>query len=117
MSQWPVAEFVSRVAERVSWAGEEFAGGLIDRGDDDLVNAGSAYLRMAFAMVEPSPEFVAELDRQLREATPVPDAEVAPTTHNLDRRIVYGVAMGSLASAAVAAALIFRHRYVSHQAA
>jgi|GEM_PF-5324064 len=116
MSQWPVAEFVSRMAERVTGAGEEFAGGLIPR-DDELLDAGGTYLRAAFAMVEPSPEFVAALARQLGEATPMPDADLGETGWNVDRRIVYGVAMGSLASAAVAAALIFRHRYVHHAAA
>lgn len=110
MNQWPVAEFVTRVAGRVSSAGEELAAGLVDREDDQLLSIGGAHLKAALAPVEPSPAFVADLGRRLREAAPVEEIGLAESPRNLDRRIVYGVAMGSLASAAVAAALILRHR-------
>jgi hypothetical protein len=116
MNQWPVPEFVTRVAERVSSAGEEFASGLVDRDDDQLLTVGGAHLTAALAPVTPSPSFVAELARQLREAPPVETIEISETAHNVDRRIFYGVAMGSLASAAVAAAIILRYRTVRRAA-
>ena len=116
MNQWPVAEFVTRVAERVSSAGEEFAAGLVDRDGHQLLTIGGAHLRAALAPVEPSPAFVAELAQQLREAAPVEAIELSEPARNVDRRIFYGVAMGSLASAAVAAAIILRYRTL-HRAA
>jgi hypothetical protein len=116
MNQWPVAEFVTRVAGRVSSAGEELASGLVDRDDDQLLSIGGAHLRAALAPVEPSPAFVAELAQQLREAPPAEAIEIAAPGRVVDRRLVYGVAMGSLASAAVAAAIIFRYRTL-HKAA
>lgn len=117
MNQWPVAEFVTRVAERVSWAGEGLTAGLVDRDDDDgLLTIGGAHLQSVLSPVEPSPAFVAELARQLREADPAEASDFGEPPHNLDRRIFYGVAMGSLASAAVAAAIIFRYR-TYHRAA
>lgn len=112
MSQWPMAEFVSRVAERVTSAGEEFAG-LIDRNSDELLLIGGDHLRDALAPVEPSPEFVAALRLRLQEAPLVEDPELS---RHLDRRVVYGVAVGSLASAAVAAAIILRYRNVQRAA-
>src|SRR5690348_15514958 len=116
MNQWPDPEVVTRVAERVSSAGEQLASGWVDRDDDQLLTIGGAHLTAALAPVAPAPSFVAELARQLREAPPVETIEISEAAHNLDRRIFYGVAVGSLASAAVAAAIILRYRTVRRAA-
>lgn len=109
MTQWAVAEFVSRVAGRVTSAGEDLAAGFVERGSDDFMAVGGAYLRASLAPVEPSPQFVAALRQQLLDAPVLyAPAEEPPTP--VDRRVVYGVAVGSLASAAVVAMFYLRHR-------
>lgn len=119
MSQWGVGAFVSRVAERVSTAGEGFAAQIVvlgERGGDDEALA-YARLEQALPFVEPSPEFVSSLHQRLM-TTPIRlEDEIIPAPLGPDRRIVYGVAaIGSLASAAVLAALVIRTR-TFHRAA
>lgn len=100
MSQWAVAEFVSRVAQ------------LVDRHPVEIAEQ-LAYERLEamFPITEPSAEFVAALYRRLMESAPAEsDFELGP-----DRRVVYGVAAGSLASAAVVALVVLRYR-AAHRA-
>jgi hypothetical protein len=114
MSEWAVADFVSRVAERVTTAGEGLAAQIVDRhaDEDDLV---TGPLRTAFPRVEPSPDFVRRLQAELGSA-PVVVTHPSVAIY-ADRRVVYGVAVGSLASAAVVAALLLRSRAANRPAA
>jgi len=110
MTQWTVAGIVSRVAERVSTVGEDFAD-LVGRRSlmVDLVAADR--LQDLFPPVEPSPEFAASLHRELMAAPLLVEADDPTTAVNAGRRILYGVAaVGSLASAAVVAVIVFRSR-------
>lgn len=115
MTQWAVAEFVSRVAGRVTTAGEDLASGLVERGSDEFLSVGGAYLQASLVPVEPSPEFVIALRQKLMDA-PMVDAGVDAVPDPLDRRVIYGVAFGSLASAAVAAMFYLRYRAVRRAA-
>ena len=113
MNDWAVAGFVSRVAERVTTAGEGLAAQLVDRHNSYDDEASNWALRLP--VVEPSPEFVDDLGRRLMVA---PDAIVLDNRFPDGRRLVYGVAaVGSLASAAVLVALILRNRSVGRAAA
>src|SRR5439155_16755122 len=111
MNQWAVADFVSRVAERVTTARGGLAAQLAERrGGDAFEVAAYAQLRSAFPMVEPSPEFVAELYQRLMAESALAPVEIADAVP-ADRRVVYGAAaIGSLASAAVIAAVVLRYR-------
>jgi hypothetical protein len=107
VNDWVVAGFVSRVAERVTSAGEGFAAQLTERyypGEaSDVVYA------LRLPIVEPSPDFVADLRQRLLEAPLIAVPE--PVAFLGGPRLVYGVAaVGSLASAAVVVALILRSR-------
>ncbi|HUX86689.1 MAG TPA: hypothetical protein VMW65_06780 [Chloroflexota bacterium] len=110
MNQWTVAGLVSRVAERVSTAGEDFAD-LVGRRSLAVDLVAADQLQNLFPLVEPSPDFAMSLRHQLLAApflaqTDDPIAEV-----NAGRRIIYGVAaVGSLASAAVVAVIVYRSR-------
>jgi hypothetical protein len=109
MTQFAVVEFVSRVAGRVGAAGN-LAGQLLDRRPIEEVEAiAYDHLEAAFPFVEPSPDFVAALYRQLVEAPIVGTADDILTV-GPDRRVVVGVAVGSLASAALVAAILWRYR-------
>jgi hypothetical protein len=104
VNDWAVAGFVSRVAERVTSAGEEFAAQWTERYSPD-----DAIFAMRLPVVEPSPDFVEDLRQRLLEAPLIPEPE--PITLLSGSRLVYGVAaVGSLASAAVVVALILRNR-------
>lgn|SRR5690348_15645875 len=111
MSQWVVAEFMSRVAERVSNAGEGFAAQL-GRRQSDLWDQGLVgSLDDAFPYVEPSPEFVHSLRQQLLEAAIMVPSDIVATSSMATRRVLYGVAaIGSVASAAVIAVVLYRSR-------
>jgi hypothetical protein len=111
VSEWDVAEFVSRVAERVTTAGEGFAAQLVERYGGDVDPVGLRPLLAAFPFVEPAPEFVDALHRQILEA-PVVIGPASPLlAPGTDRRIAYGVAaVGSLASAAVVVFIYLRNR-------
>ncbi len=114
MNDWAVAEFVSRVAERVTTAGEGFVA-LVDRGAPEV--SGFGPLVTAFPPVEPDPDFVLRLGQRLLTAPLAPQEELPEAVSLLDRRVVYGVAaVGSLASAAVVVAIFLRSR-ASHRAA
>src|SRR5207248_11339002 len=116
MNQWAVTDFVSRVAERVTTARGGLVAQLADRrGGDDFEVAVYAQLRSAFPSVEPSPEFVAELYQRLMQAPALVPEELVVAAP-ADRRVVYGAAIGSLASAAVIAAVVLRYR-AAHRAA
>lgn len=111
MSQWAVAEFVSKVAERVSTAGEGFAAQLTRRHPGDWDNLGIESLDNAFPFVEPSREFVAALRAQLLETAAMvpPDVAIAPS--RAVRRLLYGLAaVGSIASAAAIAIVLYRSK-------
>ena len=116
MNQWPVVDFVSRVAGRVTNAGGGIAAQLAERRSHDDPEAVYAYLHAALPIVEPSPEFVADLHRRLME-DPLPVPVELALVESADHRVVYGVAaLGSLASAAVIAAVVLRYR-ATHRAA
>jgi hypothetical protein len=109
VSQWAVAEFVSRVAERVTTVSEDLAAQWSDRDWSEDHAAGP--LAVAFPPVEPSPDFVASLRQQLAER-PLPAAAVLPEQSAVwvNRGVVYGLAaVGSLASAAVVV-VVLRNR-------
>ncbi|HLH74982.1 MAG TPA: hypothetical protein VKX96_16980 [Chloroflexota bacterium] len=111
MSQWTVAGLVSRVAERVSTAGEDLAD-MVSRRSlvDDLVAV--ERLQDLFPPVEPSPDFTESLHRQLMAAPVFVPAEYSESPSATGRRLLYGVAaVGSLASAAaVVAVIVYRSR-------
>ncbi len=112
MNDWAVAGFVSRVAERVTTAGEGLAAQLAEfyNSDDDV-----STWTLRLPVVEPSPEFVDELGRRLLAA---PVVIVSDSRFPDGRRLVYGAAaVGSLASAAVLVALILRNRSIGRAAA
>jgi hypothetical protein len=117
MNEWALAGLVSRVAERVTTAGEGLAAQLIDwhpsEFDVDSVNA----LSNAFPYIEPSTEFVILLRQNLLDAPVL--VPVGPIRSIIgDRRVVYGVAaFGSLASAAVVAMFVLRNRGANRPAA
>lgn len=111
MSQWAVAEFMSRVANRVSSAGEDLAAQLVGRRSDAGFTIELRSLDAMFPYVEPSPEFVESLRQQLLDAVIELPSEVIETSSRATRRIVYGLAaVGSLASAAVIAIVLYRAR-------
>jgi hypothetical protein len=114
VNDWAMAGFVSRVADRVTTAGEDLVAQIADRYNPDLDDVSVWTLRLP--MVEPSGQFVEDLGRRLLGA-PV---EVVGEGRFPDggRWIVYGAAaVGSLASAAVLVALILRNRSVGRAAA
>jgi hypothetical protein len=107
VNDWAVAGFVSRVAERVTSAGEGFAAQLTERYSPD--DASDTIYTLHLPVVEPSPMFVEDLRQRLLEAPLIPEPE--PIAFLSGTRLVYGVAaVGSLASAAVVVALILRNR-------
>jgi hypothetical protein len=119
MNQWGVGDFVSRVADRVTTAREGIAAQIVELGEHRAEDDTTAFLHLqaAFPLIEPSPEFVADLYRRLMAAPLGVEDSVVEASVGPDRRIVYGVAaVGSLASAVVVAALVWRTRVV-HRAA
>lgn len=118
MSQWVVAEFMSRVAERVSTAGEGFAAQLTRRrpfGADDMA---PGFLDDAFPFVEPSSEFIETLRRQILDAAVMVPADVVMTSSMATRRVVYGLAAaGSVVSAALIAVVLYRVRTAGNRSA
>jgi hypothetical protein len=113
MNDWAVTEFVSRVAERVTSAREDFAAQLAERYSPD--DADDVLYTLRLPVVEPSPEFVDELRRRLL-AAPVVLPE--PVAFINGTRLAYGfAAVGSLASAAVVVVLILRNRAAQRAAA
>lgn len=118
MSQWVVPEFMSRVAERVSTAGEGFAAQLTGRRADDPRPVAFVSLDDAFPFVEPSPDFVESLRLQLMEAAVMVPPEVTVTSSMAARRVLYGVAaVGSVASAAAIAVVWYRSRAAGQHSA
>jgi len=118
MSEWVVAEFVSRVAERVTTAGEGFAAQLVERYAGEVDPVGVGPLLAAFPYVAPSPEFVVALRRQLMEAPIVAITNASASAPGTDRWVMYGVAaVGSLASAAVVVVIYLRSRAANNRAA
>ncbi|HLZ10223.1 MAG TPA: hypothetical protein VKT80_16655 [Chloroflexota bacterium] len=117
MSESRLAGFVSRVAERVSTAGEGLAAQLIDWRPTEFDGDGLSALTNAFPYVEPSAEFALLLRQNLMDAPAF--VPVGPFRAIVgDRRVVYGVAaFGSLASAAVVAMFLLRYRSASRPAA
>ena len=114
MNDWAMAGIVSRVAERVTTAGEDLVGQIADRYNGDLDDVSVWTIRLP--MVEPSTQFVEELGQRLLGA-PV---EVIGEGRFPDggRWIMYGAAaVGSLASAVVLVALILRNRSLGRAAA
>jgi hypothetical protein len=117
VNEWAVADFVSRVAERVSTAGEGLAAQLIDRYPADVDVDGSRFLSAAFPSVEPPAEFIRILRQNLLDASILAPVDPARSIVN-DRRVVYGVAaFGSIASAAVVAMFFLRFRAANRPAA
>ncbi|HVC34254.1 MAG TPA: hypothetical protein VNL16_12155 [Chloroflexota bacterium] len=111
MRQWVVAEFMSRVAERVSTAGGGFAAQLSRRRPEAWDDLTVEPLDNAFPFVEPAPGFVESLRAQLLEAAVMVPADVVATSSMATRRALYGIAaVGSIASAAVIAVVVFRSR-------
>jgi hypothetical protein len=118
MSQWVVAEFVSRVAERVSTAGEGFAAQLTRRRISAMERISPGLLEDAFPFMEPSPQFVESLRAQLLEAAVMVPPDVIVASSMATRRVLYGLAaVGSVASAAVIAVLVFRSRSAAQRPA
>lgn len=118
MSQWVVAEFMSRVAERVGTAGEGFAAQLTGRRTEFGEQMLPEVLDEAFPFVEPSPEFVESLRQQLLEAAVMVPSEVIVASSMATRRVLYGIAaVGSVASAAVIAVILYRTRVAQRPAA
>ena len=117
MTEWALAGLVSRVAERVSTAGEGLAAQLADWRPSDFEIEGLDALSHAFPYVEPSAAFVVVLRQNLLDAPiVVPVGSLRSIVG--DRRVVYGVAaFGSLASAAVVALFVLRYRSANRQAA
>lgn len=117
MNEWAVADFVSRVAERVSTAGEGLAAQLIDRYPAEFDVDGLATLAAAFPYVEPPADFIEILRQNLLDAPKLVPSDPARSIVG-DRRVVYGVAaFGSIASAAVVAMFFFRYRAANRPAA
>ena len=117
MNEWAVADFVSRVAERVTTAGEGLASQLIDRHPSEFDLDGLAALSSLFPCIEPSDEFVQQLRRHLLDAPLLVPSDAAWSIVS-DRRVVYGVAaFGSIASAAVVAMFFLRNRAAHHSPA
>jgi hypothetical protein len=109
MREWAVGDFVSRVAEQVTSAGSGLVA-LVDRGGFEPLPL-DGLLTMAFARVEPSPDFIVTLYRELLAAPNVALDDPVIVVSRPDRRVIYGVAaVGSLASFAFLAALIWRNR-------
>lgn len=111
MSQWAVTEFVTRVAERMNTAKQDLAAQF--PGHHDFVFDGdTTRLHTLFPMVEPSPQFIMSLRRQLLEAPILIPTDAALQASSASRRVLYGVAaVGSLASAAaVVAVILYRSR-------
>jgi hypothetical protein len=118
MSQWGVVEFVSRVAERMSTASEDLAAQLARHRPATPDDLATVSLEALFPPVEPSPAFVEALRRQLLEAPPMVPAEMAEAPTSTTRRVVYGIAaLGSLASAAVIAVVVYRARFAAQRPA
>ncbi len=118
MSQWGVAAFMSRVAERVSTAGEGFAAQLKRRRSGSEVRPNLDALDDAFPFVEPSPEFVESLRRQLLEAAVLVPPDVVAASSMATRRVVYGIAaVCSVLSAGVIALLLVRARCAAQRPA
>ena len=117
MSESTLAGFVSRVAERVSAAGEDLAAQLVDWRPSEFDIDGLGALTNAFPYVEPSAEFALLLRQNLLGAPVlVPVSSFRSIVG--DRRVVYGVAaFGSLASAAVVAMVLLRYRGANRAAA
>ncbi len=118
MSQWGVAAFMSRVAERVSTASEGFAAQLKRRrtGGDALPDL--RFLDDAFPFVEPSPQFVESLRLQLLEAAVMVPPEVVAASSMATRRVLYGIAaVCSVVSAGVIALVVFRARCTAQRPA
>jgi hypothetical protein len=117
VTEWALAGLVSRVAERVSTAGEGLAAQFADWRPSDFEIEGIDALSNAFPYVEPSAEFVVVLRQNLLDAPiVVPFGSLRSIVG--DRRVVYGVAaFGSLASAAVVALFVLRYRSANRQAA
>jgi len=117
MSDWAVAGFVSRVAERVSTTGEGWAAQLIDRHPSEHDANETMAMSSLFPYVEPAPEFVVLLRQQLKDV-PMLEPSDDRWYSISDRRVVYGVAaFGSLASAAVVAMFLLRARAANRPAA
>ncbi len=118
MSQWGVATFMSRVAERVSTAREDFASQLMRRRPDDWDRPGQEFLDNAFPFVEPSPQFIESLRLQLLEAAVMVPSDVVAASSLATRRVVYGIAaVCSVVSAAVIAVVVFRARWAAQRPA
>lgn len=118
MSEWVIAEIVSRVAERVTTAGEDLAAQLVERYGGEVDPLGAGPLLTAFPFVEPSPEFVEALRRQILEAPVVVVRGSPVSAPGTERWVIYVVAaVGSLASAAVFAVIFFRNRGTNRAAA
>lgn len=117
MNEWAVADFVSRVAERVSTAGEGLAAQLVDWYPAEFDVDTLASLSAAFPYVEPHAEFLQMLRKNLFEAPKLVPADPSWSIVS-DRRVVYGVAaFGSIASAAVVAMFFLRYRAANRPAA
>jgi hypothetical protein len=109
MSEWAVGDFVSRLAEQVTSAGTGLVA-LVDRGGLEPLPLDGLFT-IAFTRVEPSPDFVATLYRELLAAPNVALDGPVVVVSRPDRRVIYGVAaVGSVASFAVLAAFILRNR-------
>ena len=118
MSQWAVAEFMSRMANRVNSAKEDFAAQLVGHRTGVMAQVEVGPLDDMFPFVEPSPEFVATLRQQLLDAVVEIPAEVIETSSMATRRVLYGLAaIGSLASAAAIAVVVYRSRGSTHRQA
>lgn len=118
MSQWVVAEFMSRFAERVSTAGEGLAAQLARRQPEMWDRVLVESLDDAFPYVQPSTEFVESLRQQLLETALMIPSDIVATSSVATRRVLYGVAaVGSVASAAVIAVVLYRLRLAQRPAA
>ena len=117
MSEWGVADFVSRVAGRVSLAGEELAAQLVERHPAEYDIDGFDLFASAFPIVEPAAEFLVLLRQGLIDAPIVTQSETSFLVES-DRRVIYysAAAVGSLASAALVTVLLLRNR-AAHQPA
>lgn len=118
MNQNVVAEWVAQITGRVSVASEDLAAHLPHLGNDlessSMSGELSGHLAQALEPVEPSITFVRELRVQLMTAPFDAAVPGVPASDTADHRLLIGIAVGSVVSAA-ALVVYVRHARIAFQ--